>query len=218
MKTRFFVLLAVIFILFSGSVSADGLKALSTDISAWINLQPIRSYIIDNGTYVIVEDLADYGFTVVWNGEERALYVRCDYVMAKMSDMFPYEINIKTEDIVIGQPIYDVFTTDIRVYLDGEAVNSYNIDGKTLISMDDLGRYGYLYWVPGDRKISLDIMDKKLQDDFESLADKQELIEQGEYIDGKLQYKYMDEAHSNMPYKAISPRFGIKEDDTRNWT
>jgi len=191
MKTRFFVLLAAIFTLLSGSASADGLKALSTDISAWINLQPIRSYIIDNGTYVIVEELDYYGFSVVWNGDERSLYVTCNYEPAKMSDMLPYEINIKTEDIAIGQPIYDIFTTDIKVYSDGEAVSSYNINGKTLINIDDLGKYGYLYWVPRDRKISLDIMDKKLQDEFDRLIDKQELIldESSTYIgqvkDGK---------------------------------
>ena len=186
MKRKFFVLSVTILILLSNliltSASNDELKALSSDITAWINLQSIRSYTIDNATYIIAEDLPDYGFTVIWNNYERALKITCNYEPAKMSDIRPNEIHIAGKNLdefdtfVIGHPIYDVFTTNIKVYLDANIVDSYNIDGRTLIKMDDLGRYGYLYWIPFERRISLDIMDKKLYNDLENANDKQELV------------------------------------------
>ena len=168
------IILALTFI--STNAGAEGLKALSTDISVFINLEPIRSYTINDGTYVIAEDLADYGFSVAWNDAERALYVTCNYEMANMIHMPIEEFNIRAKDIVIGEPIYDVFTTDIRVFLDGEFVNSYNIDGKTLVNMNDLKKYGYLYWIFYERRLSLDIMGKKLYTELDSAENKQELV------------------------------------------
>ncbi|HHX53952.1 MAG TPA: hypothetical protein GX704_03485, partial [Clostridiales bacterium] len=49
---------------------------LHTDIVTYINGLPIRSYNIKGYTAVIVEDLSNYGFYVVWYGTERELTVR----------------------------------------------------------------------------------------------------------------------------------------------
>ena len=46
-----------------------------TDIAARINGHPLRSYNIGGETAVVAEDLREYGFSVVWDGEARTLTV-----------------------------------------------------------------------------------------------------------------------------------------------
>ena len=48
---------------------------LYTDIVAYIDGHAIRSYNINWNTYIVVEDLLMYGFSVVWNGAEKKLVV-----------------------------------------------------------------------------------------------------------------------------------------------
>lgn len=125
--------------------------ALYTDIIAYINGFPIESFNVDGYTYVIAEDLEYYGFSVTWDGANRRLHVEKD----------PYdnwvEMNYEPgyiPDYMIGMPAYDILETDIETYFDGYLVESYNIDGRTIIQFDVLEWYGYVDWYPYERVIS----------------------------------------------------------------
>ncbi|NLB17019.1 MAG: hypothetical protein GX827_09485 [Clostridiales bacterium] len=125
---------------------------LHTDIVTYINGLPIRSYNIKGYTAVIVEELADYGFYVVWYGNERKLTViRLDSIPV----VGGYTPEKNTQPI--GSKAMPVYFTDIVTYLDGEKVDSYNVGGRTIIYVDDLAKFyakDYV-WDPNARTLSL---------------------------------------------------------------
>ena len=58
--------------------------SLTTDIIAQINGYDIASYNYRGNTYLIAEDLADYGFDVSYNNNTRTLYVTRDYSVSQI--------------------------------------------------------------------------------------------------------------------------------------
>ena len=48
----------------------------------------------------------------------------------------------------------DVLYTDIKTYIDGKAVESFNVGGSTIIFIDDLAPFGDVTWNPTSRSIS----------------------------------------------------------------
>jgi hypothetical protein len=125
---------------------------LHTDIVTYINGLPIRSYNIKGYTAVIVEDLSNYGFYVVWYGTERELTVR-PLASGQLIGGYTPEKNTQP----IGSKAMPVYFTDIVTYLDGEKVDSYNVGGRTIIYVDDLAKfYAKEYvWDPNARTLSL---------------------------------------------------------------
>ena len=89
---------------------------LHTDIVTYINGLPIRSYNIKGYTAVIVEDLSNYGFYVVWYGTERELTVR-PLASGQLIGGYTPEKNTQP----IGSKAMPVYFTDIVTYLDGES-------------------------------------------------------------------------------------------------
>ena len=74
-KIIFLILMLLTVMLFTISVSAlspgDPMGwVLYTDIVAYINGVPIHSYNIEGYTYVVAEELADYGFHVTWDDQD----------------------------------------------------------------------------------------------------------------------------------------------------
>ena len=128
---------------------------LYTDIRAYINGVEISSFNIHNETAVVVEDLASYGFKVVWDGEARTLSVTRDASKAV--------VGMKTSSASvpaggkIGDFAMDVYATDIKTYLDGKLTESYNVGGMTIVYVNDLAAlYGESYVWDGDaRTLSL---------------------------------------------------------------
>jgi len=125
---------------------------LHTDIVTYINGLPIRSYNIKGYTAVIVEDLSNYGFYVVWDGGKRTLSVTRLESVPIVGGYTP-EKNTKP----IGSKAMPVYFTDIGTYLDGQEVESYNVGGRTIIYVDDLAEfYAKEYvWDPKARTLSL---------------------------------------------------------------
>lgn len=122
-----------------------------TDISAYINHYPINSYNINDYTAVVAEDLRNYGFDVVWDGEARSLSVtRND----SATEILPYG-NIYKYSSVAGREYVPYLETDIKTYVNGNAVESFNINGQTCIYIDSLAPYGNVVWVPEIRAIKL---------------------------------------------------------------
>ena len=123
---------------------------LYSDITAYINGHAIPSSIINGRTLVVAEDLAKYGFDVVWNSKEKTLKVELN----KNKAFKP----IATEKDTKNKPgtfkekyVY----TDIKTYLSGKVVDSFAINGVTLIDFDSLGKYGDFSWDGKTREIRL---------------------------------------------------------------
>ena len=106
-----------------------------SDIVVMIDDHPIPSWNKDGVSYVAVEDLAAYGFNLSWRTDMNLpmLSVKHDRTGAITADYDP-----ASAPQTGLTPYYDSrIITDIGSY----PVRSYNIGGKTLISMDDLARY-----------------------------------------------------------------------------
>lgn len=111
-------------------------KIYSTDIVCDIDGMKIPSYNIGGETAINVEELRNYGFDVKWSEEDRKLYV----TTMELPDIVPeYELSKSNN---VGQMISNIYETDIKVYFNSYLVNpekTYNIGGKTLVSVEELG-------------------------------------------------------------------------------
>lgn len=130
-----------------------------SDIAAYINHYPITSYNIKDNTVVVAEDLQNYGFNAEWNGEKRSLSITRNTDMKKIT---PYGTVYKYSNQA-GQNSYPYLETDITAYVNGERVESFNIDGKTCIYLNDLVPYGEVVWVPEVRALKMWIEDLPMQ-------------------------------------------------------
>lgn len=126
-----------------------------TDISAYINHYPITSYNINDYTAVIAEDLRNYGFNVIWNGNDRSLSITRNN---NANEITPYGTIYKYSEKA-GQNSFPYLETDIVTYINGQKVDSFNINGQTCVYIDDLAPYGEVVWVPEIRAIKMWISD-----------------------------------------------------------
>lgn len=122
-----------------------------SDISAYINHYPITSYNINDNTSVVAEDLQNYGFSAEWNDETRSLSITRNNDAKQIT---PYGTVYKYS-YKVGQNSYPYLETDITTYVNGQKVESFNIDGKTCIFMNDLASYGEIIWVPEVRALKM---------------------------------------------------------------
>ncbi|WP_312061062.1 YHYH domain-containing protein [Anaerotignum sp.] len=105
-----------------------------TNINAYINDALIPSVNYNSLTYIIAEDLQNYGFDVVWNGNDRTLKIQRNE-----------EKPIKAISTSNSSATYDILSTDIKTYIYDKnkqsytLVDSYNIDGKTIIKFTEIG-------------------------------------------------------------------------------
>ncbi|MBE7053104.1 MAG: DUF1311 domain-containing protein [Ruminococcaceae bacterium] len=137
--------------------------ACYTDIVATINGAKIASYNVDGNTYVIAEDLKDYGFNVIWDANDRLIEVKRNY---SVRDIYTNYQNPYISKNQIGKKAYNLLETDINASIGGyhlfsyrgkDFVRSYNIDGKTIIPFDMLDIFGKVEWNPLKRELSLSI-------------------------------------------------------------
>jgi peptidoglycan/xylan/chitin deacetylase (PgdA/CDA1 family) len=125
---------------------------LHTDITAYINGHEIPTCgVIAGNLLIIAEDLAKYGFDVVWDGKARTLKVELN--KNKTITPITFIKDNKPSGAIKGQYFY----TDITTYLSGEGIESFAIDGVTLIGFDLLGKYGALLWDGKKREIRLTV-------------------------------------------------------------
>lgn len=120
---------------------------LYTDIVAEIDGHPLRSYNVDNHTVIIAEDLQAYGFHVIWHAEERWLEVVRPVkngeplTPSAYPDYMPSAASGK-----IGTPAHDILYTDIVTTVAGDRIDSWNINGETVIPFRELERYGQVLY------------------------------------------------------------------------
>lgn len=129
-------------------------KVLNTDIKAFIDGHPIRSFNIDGYTSIVVEDLDKYGFSVAYDNEERTLKI--EDKDGEITSTYTHVENAEP----VGSKAMDVYYTDIRTYIKSStssaefSANGYNANGLTLIRIDELDEYGKVVWDQDTRTIS----------------------------------------------------------------
>lgn len=109
---------------------------LHTDIVTYLDNHPIRSYNIDGNTYIVAEDLMQYGFRVEWRAEENKLIVHTDRTAAP--DGYTADYVSEASRYRAGTRAMPYLYTSITAWIGETPVTGYNIDGYTCIGMDDL--------------------------------------------------------------------------------
>lgn len=120
----------------TGAASAPSYAAYS-DVTVTVNGHPLRSYSVNCQTAVAVEDLSGYGFTVRWNGSARTIKVTRE---TPLPTVWP-EYTPATGQTP-GEWAADICATNIKTYVNGKQVDSYNIGGRTLILFSSLSVFG----------------------------------------------------------------------------
>ena len=108
---------------------------LYTNVVAYIDNYPIASYNIDGNTYIVVEDLMNFGFEVTWDGATSRLSVG-DKTGAITSTYKPTKNTHNP-----GDHAFQYLYTNVTTWLKGVQVTGYNIGGYTCVCMDDLATY-----------------------------------------------------------------------------
>lgn len=128
--------------------------AQPTNIAALINGYQMMSFNVDGFTYIVVEDLRHYGFTVTYNNDTRTLSVE---QTGNVSAISPHTTNPRFWEIGSNKTRKNILYTDIVTYVAGQYVTSYNIDGQTIIRFDELSRFGQVSYDNAIREISLNV-------------------------------------------------------------
>lgn len=118
-----------------------------TDIKAYFNEIPIKSYNIGGYTVVFCKDLINYGFDVYDLGYGNFRIISSDN----------FTTDKKSMTIINDKKIRRVYESEGDVYFNNGLIPSYRINGETVIKMEDLSmtvgcRVG---WNPVDRTISV---------------------------------------------------------------
>lgn len=168
MIKKVFAAFATVFVIAIGcnaGVSADAVigDLYRTDTFAYIDTESISVYSYNNIPYVVAEDLEGYGFDVKWKQAEQTLYLTYN----KYKEYYP------SDDVsycITKTPVGYVYDSGVTVKLDGQTITSYSLDGRMLIGLDELWRYGKVNWYGESKSISVttrNFMDKN--PDWETL-------------------------------------------------
>ena len=121
-----------------------------SDITAYINGYEIPTYAANGKTFVAVEDLARYGFDVVWNGTAKTLKVE----IAKGKKFNPIAVTKDTKNKP-GALRGSYVCTGIKSYLSGKLAASFSINGQIAIDFESLKKYGKISWNGQARELRL---------------------------------------------------------------
>ncbi len=122
--------------------------AYNTDIVSYINHYAIPSYAANGTSVIVAEDLANFGFDVIWDQNSRALYIE------RNSYTQPNEMTF-AKTAAAGTKFTDILATDIKVFADGIQIPSYAINGYTMIPLESLTMFGECNWVSEERALKL---------------------------------------------------------------
>lgn len=208
MKKYFGYILVFVFIfplLLTYNVFAEDLGFVrQTDIVCFIDYSPIESYNYKNKTYVIAEELINYGFDVKWDGEKRELKID-----RKKYSFTPYISDIVNEIKATPtfEPLFKVYPTDIKTYVNGELAESYNIYGRTVVNIDFLYHWGNCIYDDAERKYEVRILEKEI----EGMEEKTETVDESTDY-----YKYIKTVSEKGIFKDGELIYGIKKHTTTN--
>ena len=168
----------MLFIIGFQNIAYAGKEPSKTDIKAYIDYTPVRSYNIDSYTYIVAEELINYGFDVLWDGNSRILNIVrkkfCTPVYTK--ELYEYE---EEQNLTI-------YNTDIKVYLNDREIKSFNIGGKTIVLMDEFLSCADVVWDEANREISILAYEYELEEAFNSVKNKEKIISENMKYEGEV--------------------------------
>ena len=135
-------LISVVFIclfMLSGMVSyADTAGHIyKTDIKAYENYLQIPSYNCGGTTVIFARDLENYGYDILWDSEAK----RVEITKNPLKEIHPM-LPLADDGTKVGTILFDIYETDIKTYFKGKLIPSYNIGGKTAITLRSLEPLG----------------------------------------------------------------------------
>ncbi len=173
----FLLLLAMTISVGAAQVGEKIGEAVYSDITAYVNNYPMQSYVINNYAVIIAEDLKNYGCDVVYDDSSRTLNITKSAGSGGFSSQLVYKTSKET-----GEYFTDVLYTDIKTYVNGNKVTSFNVNGRTMIVIDQFGKYmdGYTWdgnaraaqaWIAGKDMAEYKIPEKRTVKIFEQVED-----------------------------------------------
>ncbi|MBE7037624.1 MAG: hypothetical protein E7404_01830 [Ruminococcaceae bacterium] len=198
MKKLSIIFIFMLVILASTGVFAEN-EVRTTDICAYINNFPVATYNLNNQNAVYASGLRKYGFDVTWNDEER----RVDISLSDEDIKGPDETILRDELTNAGRVISSAKDTDIVTYIDGKKVESFNIDGYTVIYFKELKIFGEINW-DAKMRIAMLTIDEKNETEFEEAPYKYDLatkVPTLENITGELKRETEHISLSSVVYK-----------------
>ncbi len=124
-----------------------------SDVVTLINNYPIPSYNMNGYTFVAVEDLANYGFYIHWDGNSQTLCIM-RYNTKQVNPIQTYRDN----PLDVGKKRFDMVKTDVRLYIGwyGYEIECLGgIPGKTLVNVDNLAAFGLVEWHPNEKAVKI---------------------------------------------------------------
>jgi len=116
-------------------------NVLNSDVKTYINGQRIPCYNINNKAVVLIADLRNYGFDVVYNDKTRT-----STVTRNKDKQFTPMQGIENNTAKAGTVAFSYVYTDIVAIVNGKKVESYNVQGNLAIYFESLGDYGTFSW------------------------------------------------------------------------
>lgn len=141
MKKRISLIMALTLIVsmfsaMTASAAISGKKGYYSAVDSVINNRPIQSFTIDNKTVVTTTDLKDYGFSVIWDGNARAVYIT--RALAYGTD-FAGKALVRNFQPYVGEVAFTTIPSDIRVFIQDNEVPCYvTKENRTYIRFSDL--------------------------------------------------------------------------------
>lgn len=163
MKKRIFTIISALMLILCINVNSTSAaigdvigQTTYTDIRAYINHFAIQSYNVNGYTVVVAEDLINFGFSVVWNQEDRSLRITRN---KDVNEINQWSVPSVTSPNLLGRPAFNIIETDIKTYINDVEVPSYNIDGKTVVDFSCLSAFGPVNYDQTYRVIKLWVED-----------------------------------------------------------
>lgn len=173
MKNKFKVTISILLILItilniSPAVFAYEVvgEVLSTDIKAYINEYEIPAYNINGKLAILVVDLNNYGFTTYYDDN-----IRTSSVSRNSSAEIFTSTLAPDFDLPIGTPVMNVYASDIVVNMEGQMIQSFNVNNHMAIYFSELKVFGTYRYNNDTRSSSLVLSETNSTDTFTALTD-----------------------------------------------
>ena len=151
-----------------------------TDIVTFIDGSPIRSYNYLNYTYVVAEELLNYGFDVVYDDASRTLTI------TRQPNAFALSLDVslinQLKTPCTFSPLYDVYATDIKTFAGTKEIPGYNVGGKTLVQVESLLDFGTVTYDNDRRLLTVQTIEENVMENgILSFGMEQETVNYGKY-------------------------------------
>lgn len=138
MKFKFISIMVLMLLLSAGTAYAANGDIVHpiyyTDITTFMDGIPIQGYAIKGKTMICLEDLLNYGFSVCYSDEARALFLN---KQGKAADNFCPDIKREQGSGIAGY----TYETDIKAYVNGNEISAENIGGRLAACIEELADF-----------------------------------------------------------------------------